>query len=188
MRLIKLGRCFKNDDRAFVLAFTALLLPIILLIGVLVLQSGQLFIRQAELKFLTRQAAKSGMLSLAHTLRQQAEENYNVQCSGVVEAPEICSSDIWSDFIATSDIETLSQSPTVRQALQTHLASFVVTADPKKIILNPDLHYDLKVQAGSFDRLALTLFLVEPQSNWLGNVIRPEDYQIETQALAFLNF
>lgn len=187
MRLVKLWRCFKNDEDAFVLVFTAFLLPIILLVGVLVLQSGQLFIRQAELEFLTRQAAQSGILSLSQTLRQQAEQNYSIQCTGS-ELPEICSSNIWSDFIAITEIETLSQSPSVKQFLQTHLEAFVVVADPQKKIANPDLHYDLKIQTGVFDRVILTLFLAEPQSSWLGNVIRPEHYKIETQALAFLNF
>lgn len=187
MRLIKLWLCFKRDKDAFVLAFTALSLPIILLIGVLVLQSGQLFIRHSELQFLTRQAAQSGMLSLAQTLRQQAEQNYRVQCAGL-EPPEICNSTIWSDFMETSAIEALSQSPTAQQSLQAHLVGFVAVADPQQALINPDLSYDLKIQSGSLDRLSLTLFLVEPQSNWLGNVIRPQDYQIETQALAFLNF
>jgi hypothetical protein len=187
MRLIKLWFRFKNDKNGFVLVFTALSLPLILLIGVLVLQSGQLFIRQAQLNFLTRQTAQSGALYLANTVRSQAEQNYSNQCSGL-EPPEICSSNLWSDFIAVTEIETLSQSPQVLQALRENLTDFAIVSDPKQQITNPDFRYDLEMQASSENRLSLTLFLAESQSNWMGNVMRAEDYEIETQALAFLTF
>jgi hypothetical protein len=187
MRLIKWWLAFKHDKNAFVLSFTALTLPLILLIGVLVLQSGQLFIRQAELEFLTRQTAQSGVLKLAETLRAKATENYTQQCD-ILEPPLICNSDTWSNFISVVEIENVTESPFLQQSLRTNLLDFLQVADPQKLILNPDFSYELTVQSGSLQRVNLKLFLNEPQDNWLGNVLRTRDYQIETQALAYLNF
>jgi hypothetical protein len=185
MRLNKMFRFWLKDEDGLVLVFSALALPIILLLGVLVLQSGQLYERQAQLKFVARQAASSGLVPLAQKLQTQAELNYQAQCE-VEFPPSICSASHWTAFLSASEAESLANQASMVAVVETAIREFVVTADPRAKLEPSAVEIIFPVSNGVADKIQARVELVEVQVSWLGHVLRPEDYAIKVDALSYL--
>ncbi|NCP66870.1 hypothetical protein GW756_01015 [bacterium] len=175
-----------SDQQGFVVAFTALVLPVILMLGVLVLQSGQLYIRQAQLQFSVRQAANSGLIPLAQALKAQAEANYQNSCE-VEFPPDECDSSSWQDFLSSTEAHAMAAQANIYEAVESEVTQFLETTDPKLFLAAENLTLVFPVPNQGDHRISARVLLKERQISWLGNILRPEDYSIEVEALSYLN-
>lgn len=186
MRLIVLWHRWRHDQAGVVLVFSALVLPLILLFGVIILQSGQLYIRQAELQFRVRQAANSGLMSVAQSFKVQAEINYQTQC--IVDfPPSICQLKLWSDFLTQAEAQELVNQSITQNLVNAEIQDFLQNADPKyhEARWEVDIIFPyLEIQS---HRVAARVELTEPQIDWIGNVLSSENYFLKVEALSYLN-
>lgn len=186
MRLIFFWRRWWEDKTGVVLAFSALVLPLILLFGVIVLQSGQLYIRQAELQFMVRQAVNSGLISLAQLLKAQAETNYQTQCA-VEFPPSICGSKLWSDFLSPAEAQVFAQQPSTVALVNTEIRNFLHTVDSQSKQTLWEVQIIFPDPVAQSDRIMARVSLTESQTEWIGNVLSLENYFLKVEALSYLN-
>lgn len=179
-------RTWRQDESGLVLAFTALCLPVILLIGVLVLQSGQLYVRQAQLQFLARQAANSALIPVAEILQAEAEENYKDTCD-VEFPPGVCSSDDWTDFLTPAQAQSLAAQSSTINLVDDEANNFSVTQDPQALLDPRGVTTDFPVSPSPSDQLIVEVVITEPQTNWIGNILSPDDFNITATARSYLN-
>ncbi len=88
---------------AFVLVFVALVIPGLLLLAGMVLQSGQLYVRHTELHHVAREAGVRGLRAFSETLASRATVNRSAWCR-VEEPPDVCRSSNRFDFVSDSEI------------------------------------------------------------------------------------
>lgn len=186
MRLNKFLRLWRHDESGLVLAFTALLMPIILLLGVLIIQSGQLYIRQAELQFLARQAANSALMPVAKRIQTQALANRKALCSAEPPLPSLCSSLNWQDFLNETEIKNLVKSASVYQTVALEIETFSVGFDPQKKLQADFISFEFPLLEVP-DRLSVKVELVEPQTWWLGHILATDSYALKAQSLSYLS-
>ena len=123
----------KKKQVGSLVSFTALILPVLLLIGALILESGNFYIRHTQLENLTRQAANSGLIAFSQILEQSANENKDNLC--LVEIPpEICSSLNLFDFLTLSQVQILATNTLNQNAIRNNINDFLVIYDPQQQI------------------------------------------------------
>jgi hypothetical protein len=186
MRLIKTIRLWFEDKNGFVLVFSALVLPIILLLGVLVLQSGQLYGRQSQLQFIVRQASSSGLVPLAELLKNQAEVRYQAQC--FVELPPAqCETPAWTDFITVAEAKAIANQPSSSAMVQAEVQNFIAASLGKTDTPETEVILVFPITHAGLNRISARVQLIEPQTSWLGNVLRPDDYRLKAEAVSYLD-
>ncbi len=173
-----------QDESGFVLVFSGLALPVILLLAVVVIQTGQLYVRQAELQFMAQQSANSALLQLAGLVQTQAESNYRAQCS-VFEPPFICSSDDWRDFITPAELQSLVNLPSTKTLIETEIQRFLGTSDAIVQAAETSVVFPV-FETGN--RVSAQVNIAETQTDWLGNVLRPNPYALQVQSKSYLAF
>lgn len=180
------GIYFLKDESGIVLPFTALVLPVILLIGLLVLQSGELYRRQAQLQFVARQAANSALVPAAGVLKTQAEVNYESTCN-VEFPPGVCGSDNLFDFLNLAEAQGLMQQTSTRTLVQQEGQNFSLAADPKEALLTDFVTVEFPYEYAGGHQAVVRVSIAEPQTNWLGNLLSSENYQLRVEAQSFLS-
>jgi Flp pilus assembly protein TadG len=185
---MRLRLCLRNwlkDESGLVLVLTALVLPVILLLGTMVLQSGQSYQRQAQLQFLARQSANRALLKVSRHFENQARANYQSQC-GVELPPSICSSDDWADFLSVSEAVALAQSDTLREEVKATVESFALQYDPAQALMVEAVRSEFPLTQIA-DRISLRVTFSEPLRNWVGAFNSPEEVTIEVESLSYLS-
>lgn len=177
---------WKKDESGLVLVFSALVLPIILLIGVLVLQSGQLYVRQAQLQFVARQAANSSLIPVAELLKLAAESNYQNTCN-VEFPPGVCSSHDWTDFLTLTQAQNLTRQTSTVALVGSEVQSFATNTDPKALLRPEYLVVEFPFNVSDSSQAVARVRIIEPQTNWIGNILKSENYAIEVEARSYLN-
>jgi len=125
-----LNKLFIQKD-GLTLTLTALSLPIILLIGVLIIDGGKLYLRHSQIEHLSRQSGQSGLLQLSVLINDQATANYQVLCQ-VETPPEQCDSSNLFDFLSETEIRDIILN-TIHQAdIIQNTQIFGVQFDPQK--------------------------------------------------------
>ena len=125
-----------QDQAGLITVLTAIILPIILLTGALVLESGKLYVRHSQIEHLSRQAGQSGLLLLSQRFQEQANTNYEATCN-VESPPAKCSSQDPFDFLNQSEIETLLITSTT-EVVQ-NAQRFALQADPEGTLTETDV-------------------------------------------------
>jgi len=174
-----------HDESGLVLAFSAILMPVILLLGVLIIQSGQLYVRQAELQFLSRQIANSALVPVAKQIQAQALVNRTTLCSVEPPLPSVCSSQNWQDFLNGEALKNLVESESVYQAVALEIETFAEAFDPQKKLQVESISFEFPLLTVS-DRLSVKVELAEPQTWWLGRILAADNYHLEAQSLSYL--
>lgn len=174
-----------RDESGLVLALSALALPVILLVGVLILQSGALYHRQAQLQFMARQAANSALIPAATVLKNQAENNHDSTCS-VEFPPSICSSDNLFDFLTLSEAQGLVQQASTQIVVQQEGKNFAVATDPSTSLRNEAITVEFPYNYQGGSHAVARVVITEEQISWLGNVLRPTNYALTVEAESFL--
>ena len=173
------------DEQGLVLVFTALALPLILLVGVFLLHTGEVYRRQAELQFMAQNTANSVLLPVGDRLKSQAEENYRATCE-VDFPPSRCGSDHLFDFLNFSEAQTIINHPSTQAMVATEALNFITQADPRQRLGSGNLQlsfpHDYNGETSAIARVTLT----ERQTHWIGDFLKPENYQLEVVAESFL--
>lgn len=176
---------FLTDKYGLVMAFTALILPLLLLLGVMGLQSGQLYVRQAQLQFLARQTANSALIPVSEMIEKKAKSNWSELC--LVELPPvICSSNRWFDFISDTELAVLLKAKSTYLAVEAELQQFALENDPAQKLQPETIQFDFPV-LDAVGRASLRVEFIETQDSWIGNVLRADDYQIRVESLSYLS-
>lgn len=173
------------DEDGVVLVFTALVLPVVLLVGVFILQSGELYRRQAELQFVAQQTANSVLIPVGEVLKNQAEVNFEATCNTEFP-PSVCSSDSLFSFLSLGEIQNLIAQASTQNLISTEAQQFVVQADPQKSLQAEDVQFSFPHAYNGGRSATARIILTEPQTRWIGNFLRPEHYTIEVTAESFL--
>jgi len=176
---------WRLDDKGLVLGVTALALPLFLLIGTLVVQGGQLYIRQAQLQFVARQAANSSLIPVSNLLKVRAEQNYQATCA-VDLPPSICSSDDLFDFLSLAQIQVILAESSTYSLVQTEAQSFVEITDPAALLSSDELTVEFPYNYDGGTTAVARVGIEEPQTAWFGNLLRPENYRLKVEAHSFL--
>lgn len=121
---------FMLDEAGMVLVFSALVLPALLLVGIFVLDSGQLYVRHGQLQHLARQAANSGILAFGEVLESRATANKAALCA-VELPPSVCSSTNRFDFLTETEVQLLAQSFTTQTAVRDAVEFYAEKYDPE---------------------------------------------------------
>jgi hypothetical protein len=120
---------FIGNEDGMVLVFSALVLPVLLLVAIFVLDSGQLYARHGQLQHLARQAANSGILMFGDVLQERATANYAALCE-VEFPPGICSSTNRFDFLSETEVQLLAQSLSTQVRVDNAIQAYSKQYDP----------------------------------------------------------
>ena len=119
-----------TQEKGLVMVFTAMVLPVILMIGALIIDGGSLYTRHSEIEHLSRQSGQSGLLELSKILELQATQNYAVQCS-VETPPAKCSSSNLFEFLTATEIQNIVLNGTNQNTVTTNVETFSLNYDPQ---------------------------------------------------------
>lgn len=121
---------FMLNESGMVLAFSALVLPVLLLVGIFVLDSGQLYVRHGQLQHLARQAANSGILAFGEVLELRATANRTALCA-IEFPPSVCSSTNRFDFLTNTEVQLLAQSLSTQTRVSEAVKFYSKQYDPE---------------------------------------------------------
>jgi len=127
----------KNED-GFVLAFTAILLPVFMLIGVLIIDGGNLYIRHEQVRHLSKEGANSGILVLEGLLDAKAQNNYNSICVGT-PLPVVCSSTNIFDFLSSTEVQNIILNVGNQNQVKLSVINFIKDFDPENSLTVSDI-------------------------------------------------
>ena len=122
----------------------------------------------------------------AAALKERAEENYESTCD-VDFPPGVCSSDNLFDFLTLGEMQGLLQSAGTRTAVQQEGQNFAVAADPQAELATEFITVSFPHEYPGGRQMAARVVITEPQTEWLGNLLRPEHYSISVEAESFLS-
>lgn len=175
-----------TDESGMVVAFVALSLPVLLLIGVLVLQGGQLFIRQAQLQFVARQAANSSVVLVAQMLQQAAESNYENLCRGV-DLPSVCASDQWQDFLSLTEVQNFTGTADFQQQVVTEAKTFAVQTDPQAALMSDQVVVDFPGLESLGNQLVVQVQIAQPRTFWVESLSPQAENVLQATARSYLS-
>ena len=173
-----------HDQSGFVTALTALMLPMILLMGALIIDGGNLYLRQSQIQHLSRQAGHSGLMVFSDLLKTQAQNNYRVICN-TEEPPDICSSHNPFDFLANSEINLLAQNVTHQNAVAADARKFIRDFDPQENIFNEDITITFPHNFTGGNRLEILVEINNAPHTFFSQVLITEK-KLQAQAKSFL--
>ncbi len=179
---------FRNDESGAVAAFMAILLPVMMAIMALVIDSGTLYIRHAEIHFLAQQSANSGLLAFGKILEQKAAQSKASLCIVVPPAspPPICDSDNQFDFLSNNDIYQLVNSSTNQNNIKNNASQFAQTYDPQAKIKNTDVESFLGESFLLGNRKLNLRVTIEEDVDRFFSTLLPGDSLIKIEAVSTL--
>ena len=127
------------QEDGLVLAFSALVLPILLLIGAIMIDGGQLFIRHGEIEHLSRQSGQSGLLKIAEILEASAHQNYQNTCEAPLP-PSKCSSQNMFDFLSHSEVNQLILNANNQTQVTNNATNFSLDYDPREKLESDEIN------------------------------------------------
>lgn len=167
-----------------ILTFSALILPVLLLIGALVLESGNFYIRHVQLKNLTRQAANSGIIAFSQIIEQQAGENKDTFC--LVEIPpENCNSLNLFDFLTLAQVQTMALNTINQESVRNNITNFLTVYDPQQKIILEDISIFFPFEEIS-DTLKLKVVLNTTPDQFFSNIWNAE-HSLNTVGISYLS-
>jgi hypothetical protein len=128
----------KHHESGSVLPFTAVFLMVLFIIGGIILDGGNFYIRHGELHHLSKQSTHAGMLAFIDILEIKAMENKAFLCNSE-EPPSICKSTNLFDFLSQGEIVNLVSSPTVQTLVIKNSSQFAIDYDPLQKITYKDV-------------------------------------------------
>jgi len=128
----------RNSD-GFVLPLVAIVLMFSFLVGGIIIDAGNLYLRHGELQYLAKQAANTGIISFVQTLQNVADTNKNAICYVEEEPPEICISNNIFDFLSAEEVLASVSSPSIQQQVVGASKNFIQIYDPQESITDEDI-------------------------------------------------
>lgn len=166
---------FFKCTRGSVLPFYALGMPVFLLLGMQVLDTGLQFIRHSQLQHLSRQGAQIGLLAASDSILNMAQNVSNTLC-GTEFPPAFCGSPNPFDYLGDPNIHAALSTPASQDLIRNTVSDFMIQKDPKQNLQNSDLQI-------IFD-------LPPPQSNWVltlqVKIIDPQYSNLQVSSKSFL--
>jgi len=178
---------FIESEEGMVLAFSALTLPVLLLVGIFVLDSGQLYVRQGQLQHLARQAANSGILAFGEVLEVRAATNKASLCA-VDFPPSVCSSTNRFDFLTDTEVQLLAQSLSTQVTVNNAVQSYSKQYDPEELLEDEQIEVEFPFETESLvDEVKIRVVINDQASGFLVEVL-PQVRQVQVEAQSFLSF
>ncbi len=173
----------KNED-GFVLPFMAILLPIFMLIGTLIVDGGNLYIRHDQIRFLAQEGANSGILTLGNMLENKAKNNFNTICS-VEFPPAKCSSSNIFDFLNNTDIQNIILNISNQNLIKSSGKKFISDFDPQNNLTNSHIEiiFPHEYFVGNSVKILVKIKTIVP--GFLEKII-PETREISVEVKSFL--
>ncbi len=130
---------FFRNENGFVLPLSAIVLLVSFLIGGLIIDGGNLYLRHGELQHLAKQSANTGLITFSLVLQEVANINKTSTCYDVEEPPEICISNNIFDFLSADEILANVSSSSVQNEVIRASKDFIRTYDPQKLVSDEDI-------------------------------------------------
>ena len=179
-----MNKFFTQED-GLVLALSALVLPVMLLIGALMIDGGQLYIRHGEVEHLSRQSGQSGLLALSEIIIAQATQNYNAQCN-VLLPPSRCGSNNLFDFLSETDLNNLIFNIPHQNRVTQNTLDFALEFDPRQQLQDSDLTVTFPHLYSPGDNQVRILVAVDTTPTLLLGSVFPHNNAIKYQSIAYL--
>ncbi|HEY5714274.1 MAG TPA: hypothetical protein VIT68_02900 [Candidatus Gracilibacteria bacterium] len=170
----------QNEDGATAVLM-AIILPILLLMGALILESGNYYTHFGNLHFVSHSSAQSALIETGETLKTKAEENYRSTCS-VLIPPSVCDSDNWQDFISANEIAQIVLSSSHQQTIKQHVQDTIGAQ------LNPLPEIEIEYPAGfnpGDTTLQIQVHLSDTPQGYFPNLLNP--HKISIQGSSYLS-
>lgn len=175
---------FLNSENGFTTSFTAMVLPVILILGMLILESGNFYIRHEHLRNLAKQSANSGIIKFSQILIKQAETNKNIICN-VEILPEKCSSSNLFDFLTSTEIQNSIYDLNNKNSIITNTKNFAKNYDPLSNLSENNISVTFPFDYAGEEKVKLKVFLNEKTNLLFKNL--SSEKEISVESLAFLS-
>jgi hypothetical protein len=129
---------FKNTKGCILLLF-AIVLMVLFLIGGIVIDTGNLYIKQGELQYLAKQSANTGIIVFSQILQNVADNNKKTTCYKIEKPPEVCISNNMFDFLSETEILNNVSSIDAQQQVVTASKNFIKNYDSQHTILDENI-------------------------------------------------
>ncbi len=178
---------FMTDEEGMVLVFSALVLPVLLLVGIFVLDSGQLYVRHGQLQHLARQGANSGILAFGDILQVRAAANKGALCE-VEFPPGICSSTNRFDFLSSTEVQLLAQSLSTQAQVQAAVEAYLKQYDPAAVLEEDQVLVEFPFEAeASVDQVKIKVEIEDQAAGFLVKLL-PQVRTVQVEAQSFMSF
>lgn len=175
------------EEAGMVLVFSALVLPVLLLVAIFVLDSGQLYVRQGQLQHVARQAANSGILAFAEILQTRAAANYASLCE-VEFPPGVCSSTNRFDFLSEAEVQLLAQSLSTQVAVTQAVQAYSKLYDPAERLADDQIIVEFPFESESLATEVKIRVEMNDQAPGFLVKILPQVRTVQVQAQSFMAF
>lgn len=176
---------FFDQDDGMVLAFVAMVLPVVLLIGALMIDGGLLYIRHGEIEHLSRQSGQSGLLALSQALETEASNNYQDLCD-VEFPPSLCDSTNLFDFLTETEINDLVLNGVSQSTVTSNTLNFGTTYDPRTTLAADDMAVTFPYLFTPGDNQARILVEISTTPALLLGQFFPTEKNISYSAISYL--
>ncbi len=174
---------FKNKN-GFILPLSAIALMVLFLIGGIVIDLGNLYIRYGELQHLAKQSANTGIITFSQILQKQADANKNNLCYETEIISEICFSNNVFDFLTNSEILTSLTSFDVQKQIINSSENFITTYDPQKLITNDDLEIIFPDNFTKIEKIKIRVKIKFIAKQFFSEILKSNEITVE--AVSFL--
>ncbi len=173
-----------QDSGGFVLPFAAMVLMTWFLVGGIIIDAGNLYIRHGELQHLAKQSANTGIITFSQALQEVANANKTAICYGGEEPPEVCISENIFDFLSAEEILVSVSSASVQQQVIGASKDFSKIYDRLGLISDENIQVIFPADFSGIEEIQIRVKIVVIWNQFFSGILG--NGEIEVEAVSFM--